>query len=160
MSKPMSKMQPRKRLIVFDIDGTLSDVTHRERFARDKDYETFYSLMSKDSPRREVVDLLLSFHNLKKVCTDNLCIVILTGRPCKYETETVKCIEKHTGLKEHEDYILIMRENGDYRNDGIFKNEIIELLQNGIGDIAFMIDDRESVIKTIERKTTIKVIQA
>ena len=48
--------------IIFDIDGTILDISHRVKFAlqNPKDWKSFYSNMDADQPIEEICSLLKS----------------------------------------------------------------------------------------------------
>ena len=48
-----------KRFIIFDIDGTLADCSHRIDHANAKDWDTFHSLADEDMVIVNVADLLV-----------------------------------------------------------------------------------------------------
>ena len=67
-------------LVVFDLDGTLSDPTHREHFVRrpvgQKDWDSFFAEQINDPPKAAMVELISRLHATHHV-------EIWPGRPIK-----------------------------------------------------------------------------
>lgn len=140
-------------IIIFDIDGTLADCSHRKYFVEnlpaDKaDWKSFLHPWNviKDEPIHSMIFLLQALYY-------DYYIYLCTGRP-----ESLKdCTEQW--LKEnHVSYDKIFfRKIGDRREDSIIKEEI--LLNHIDKDrILFVVDDRTSVVK-MWRKNGLKVLQ-
>src|SRR6185437_285247 len=127
-----------KDCYVFDIDGTLADLTHRLHFIqRDpKDWNAFFAAASRDKPIMPICDLA---RRISSVCP----IVLVSGRSDRVRTETDYWIKVSAQLGYA---ALYMRADGDHRPDYIVKGELLDRL---IGDdwnplIAF--DDRNQVV--------------
>ena len=90
-----------KQAAIFDIDGTLSDSTHREHFLRgeSKDWAAFFEAGEHDDPNALIVE------ELKACIRSGREIVLMTGRPEKYRTMTLNWLENH-GIAYH---ALLMR---------------------------------------------------
>ena len=92
-------------LIVFDLDGTLSDDSHRQHYVAkpNRDFKSYYAGMSLDKPIVPVVNTMLALaarHDVE----------IWTGRPEQYRQCTVDWL---LGIP----YIrLRMRADGDNRS--------------------------------------------
>jgi hypothetical protein len=50
-------------VVVFDLDQTLYDESHRSQYRIDKDLDTYFSLCDKDQPIPSVVAILLDYYN-------------------------------------------------------------------------------------------------
>src|SRR5947209_3994262 len=78
--KENSRSRP---LAVFDLDGTIADTAHRQRFLERKprDWDAFFAAAPQDPPLPEGVALLLK-------STEECEVVYLTGRPerCRRDT--------------------------------------------------------------------------
>lgn len=155
--------------VVFDVDGTLADTSHRAHFvngsigkcrkcgewfkceaelstctnkgcdgrilSREKDWRSFFRDCHLDPPIEPIVNLAKDFKAL------NYEIIVVSGRPddeCGIKTED--WLRQHEVPYDH----LFMRKGGDFREDTIIKKEILELLPKK--DIAFVVDDRDSVV--------------
>lgn len=77
-----------KKVIVVDIDGTLTDTTHRDKYAEEKDFDTFNSLCLKDRPYLVMIDLM------KKYKEEGYEIHAYSGRSSLYQEETIDYFKK------------------------------------------------------------------
>lgn len=128
-----------QKLVLFDIDGTLSDIDIRRKIL-DKDphnWKEFFDKMGDDIPNKAVVELYqIIWSNPQYKC------VILTGRPDNYR----KLTEQWLIWNDIPFDRLIMRDKNDQRADHIIKEQILKTLQSENNEIAFVIDDRQSVV--------------
>lgn len=78
-------------------------------------------------------------------------IIFVSGRMdsdnCR--DDTISWIKKHVGIKK---YILLMRENEDYRKDFVIKQEIYDNLIEKFFDVVLVLDDRNQVVKMWREK--------
>ena len=127
--------------IVFDLDDTLADTTHRQHILEQKGFTSesekwnaFFEACDKDSPKTEIIELLdlLDFASHR--------VEIWTGRSNRVRDKTEAWLEKH--LNNFEDCELRMRADGDYRPDTEVKADWIK--QYGKPDLVF--DDRNKVV--------------
>ncbi len=128
--------------IIFDIDGTLADVSHRVHHVKShpKDWDAFFDAMGDDPPIEGVTWLAdkLTPHA-------DIDIFLVTGRPEKYREKTIEWIQKNITWY-HTITQLRMRADGDYRSDTIVKREILHSIQERGYTVRLAIDDRPSVI--------------
>lgn len=123
--------------VIFDIDGTLADLTHRLHHVKGhhKNYDKFFTEVKFDQPITDVC-------NLAKLLADHKSILLVSGRPEKTRIDTEEWMKKH----EIEYDGLFMRPDGDFRPDYIIKEQILDgLLADGF-IIDFVVDDRPSVV--------------
>ncbi len=128
MSKPT--------VVIFDIDGTISDTAHRSHFLTGpkKDWDAFYAAMADDATRGPVVDLLRAVAHVFPV-------ILCTGRPSNYRDVTIKWLNAHAiPFRE-----LYMRAEGDHRDDTIVKREMLQTIRVVFEPI-FVVDDRSKVV--------------
>lgn len=127
--------------IIFDIDGTLADITHRLHHIQGekKDYDAFYAACVDDKPKQDIVSLL----NKLTPFDDEHSLIFCSGRPDSVREETVAWIYKHTGCYPRN---LYMRKTGDHRPDYAVKEEILKELQAKGYNILFTVDDRQQVV--------------
>lgn len=127
------------KTVLFDIDGTLADISHR-RPILEKDpraWGAFFAIMGDDTPNKAVVDL----YNLIWASKQHECIIV-TGRPNDYRKITEQWfIWNHIPFDR-----LIMRPKNDNRADHIIKEEMLNTLIAEGKEIAFVVDDRQSVV--------------
>lgn len=153
-----------QKAIIVDIDGTLSDPSHRRHLVEgeDKDWEEFFRLVDEDDVNewcREIVDMIDRLWP-----TYRYCIYFVTGRPevskdgIDVREKTLEwfldkgifpevVLEEESFEKAH----LIMRDEGDFRKDTVVKEEILEEELPDPEDILFAIDDRKDVAEMWRR---------
>lgn len=124
--------------IVFDLDGTLCDITHRLHFIEDGrgDWDRFYAACIHDEPKLAVLSLL---HALK----GSGQIEIWTGRSDRTRHATNQWLEEQN---IHPAMLTRMRRDGDRRPDHKLKRAWLhESIHVGRKpDIAF--EDRQRVV--------------
>ena len=135
-----------KSFIIFDIDGTLADITHRLHFIQGekKDWEGFYGAMDKDQPIYEIA-LLLRLLIFTTMTDTEYKVIFVTGRPEKYREKTMKWLDNIVHI-ENLNERLFMRKDGDYRQDYVVKREIVEKLREQ-GSIRMAFEDRNQVVQ-------------
>ncbi|AEN13994.1 MULTISPECIES: nucleotidase [unclassified Streptomyces] len=128
-------------LAVFDLDGTLADAGHRQRFLEKgrRDWAAFFSAATDDPPLAEGVELALA-------SAGECEVVYLTGRPERCRRDTLDWLESH-GLPKG---AVHMRRDDDRRPARHTKLEILERLA-GHRDVLFLVDDDEQVCDAAER---------
>lgn len=128
-----------KSIVIFDIDGTLADITHRRHFVegvKKKNWVKFNQAMVDDVPKNDIVALYNALYNKYHV-------IVVSGRTDDFRLVTEDWFKKwHIPLNE-----LYMRRFGDYRADSIIKEEILHKLQAKGYKIQFVVDDRDQVVK-------------
>lgn len=145
-----------KDFVVVDIDGTLSDPSHRlhhiqnpmicvcgkEKCPHVEDpfkprWDLFHAEVDKDLPNRTIIDLVSALHS------EAYYIIVVSGRSpehgCGIKTED--WLNEHGVPYMH----LFMRAAGDYRPDYVHKQQILDLLPRE--RIAFVLDDRDQVVE-------------
>jgi FMN phosphatase YigB (HAD superfamily) len=128
-------------LAVFDLDNTLADTAHRQRFLerRPKDWDAFFAAAPQDPPLAQGVALL---HRWARECE----IVYLTGRPERCRRATLDWLAAH-GLPEGR---VHMRRDDDRRPARRAKLEVLRRLA-GRREIRVLVDDDELVCADAER---------
>ncbi|MFF8023378.1 hypothetical protein ACFZDJ_20140 [Streptomyces sp. NPDC007896] len=128
-------------LAVFDLDGTLADSAHRQRFLERKprDWDAFFAAAPQDPPLAEGVALAL---RSREECE----VVYLTGRPERCRRDTVEWLAAQ-GLPEGR---VWMRRNDDRRPARRTKLDILRRLARD-REIHVLVDDDELVCDEAER---------
>ena len=133
-------------IYIFDLDGTLADISHRLHFIEQKpqDWKAFFAACVDDKPIVEVIDVLLALHSRGHE------IVIFTGRSDEVEDETVAWLE----CRRIPFTTMFMRKAGDHRPDHIVKSELLDSYygtwkwhDDALGErIAGVFEDRQQVV--------------
>ena len=132
------------KIVVVDIDGTVADGTHRQHHlaGEKKDWKTYFSLMSGDTPRHDV------YEQAVKVAEDNYAeIVFVSARPEDYRMKTEQWLREN-GMTYK---ALIMRPKGNKNPDTQVKGDIYERYLKQY-TIVRVFDDRPSVIRMWREK--------
>ena len=128
--------------ILFDIDGTLSDVKHRRHFVEKEkhDWNSFFSEIPNDKSIKPLVDLarILIKH-------DEKAILLVTGRPEKTRSITEEWLLKHKLILDFSSR-LFMRKDNDWREDHVVKHDILKDIRTSGYEPVLIFDDRQSVI--------------
>lgn len=134
------------KAIVCDLDGTLCNDDVRKELIQDivgvgkwgeTEYNRYYAEMHTDTPFEHIREILHRFESDHK-------IIFVTGRPARFADKTKDWIFKHTSLDY--EFILIMREDGDYRCDTEIKTEIFNERIKPEYDVLFVLEDRTRVV--------------
>ncbi|MCX5425368.1 HAD family acid phosphatase [Streptomyces sp. NBC_00078] len=131
----------KRPLAVFDLDNTLADTAHRQRFLERKprDWDAFFAAAPHDPPIPEGISLALES---AKECE----VVYLTGRPERCRSDTLDWLTAQ-GLPDGRVY---MRRNDDRRPARRTKLEILRRLAR-TRDIRVLVDDDELVCEDAQR---------
>ena len=134
-------------LVVFDIDGTLANIEHRLDYVRSKpkNWKAFDAGIPNDKVNEPVAEV---FHSLKAAGNE---IIFASGRSDRTRGMT------ETWLKENNlwNYTarVYMRKDGDFRNDSIVKDEMIDQIIEDYGKLPDMwFDDRPRVVRAVRKR--------
>ena len=124
---------------IFDIDGTLSDLSHRLPHIQKepKDWDAFFNACCDDAPIRHICELAGSLD------LEVWPVVFVSGRSDRVRNETKEWLQKHVGCYEH----LYMRRHGDHRPDHQVKRDLLEQLRADGFEPIMAFDDRDQVVK-------------
>ncbi|MBL4618367.1 MAG: hypothetical protein JKY46_11795 [Robiginitomaculum sp.] len=127
------------KVVLFDIDGTLVNIEHRRSILQNDphDWKSFFAAMGDDTPNTAVVNLYLLLW-----ASDEYDCIILSGRPENYRAMTEQWFIWNAIPFDR----LILRSKNDNRADHIVKEEILNTLLAEGKEIAFVVDDRQSVV--------------
>lgn len=143
--------------IFCDLDGTLCDIRWRQDLAQSGDWDAFHAGIPNDSPRYVVLSFLRIMAEAVDGEGDKPHLVFLTGRPDKYEPETIDWLSRQVGFEVGDDYeAILMRGREQEGSDHIIKSERIESFLaeaygNGVEreywlNRVLVLDDREKVV--------------
>lgn len=132
----------KRRVILCDIDHTLSAAWYRDPMIGAETWDTYHAASVADEPIHDVMSLI---NSLAGSLTDDEWIIIgLTARPEKWRSLTMQWLVKH-GIHMDE---LLMRPDESYNPAPEIK---VQLAQERFpGDqlkdnVAFLVEDREDV---------------
>lgn len=133
-------MTPRD-LYIFDLDGTLSDASHRQPILADTTnshrWDMFYDLCDKDLPRHGVIKVL----DVLKASSD---IWIWSGRTRRVEAKTLGWLDRHRIQFDN----LRMRSEQDYTPDDKLKRSWYEsMLPDDKARLVATFDDRDRIVR-------------
>src|SRR6266850_2585557 len=127
-------------IYIFDIDGTIADLSHRLHFIQNKPakWKEFFLACKDDTPIEDVVLVL------KALEAGGSRIILVTGRSDIARRETIEWFIDF-GIPFDE---LYMRKDGDHREDYIVKSELLDkVLGNHPGrEIDAVFEDRQQVV--------------
>lgn len=133
----------RRRTIIFDLDGTLCDLTHRRHHVQQKpkNWGKFFETLHLDPPVEEVVSLCQHM-----LVNSGAKVLFCTGRGEEHRVSTEAWLRKHVASYLKYDDVLRMRPAKDSRPDDIIKKEMLDQLRAEGHDIWFVVDDRQRVV--------------
>lgn len=132
-----------KKIVVVDIDGTISEVGERLKYLKQepKDWDSFYNDCFEDEPIMEMVNLVYNLH------VQEYELILCTGRRESCREKTIKWIQKYFDRHFAKDVLLLMRPDDDHRHDSIIKPLLLEMAGVPMDEIAFVLEDRNSMVK-------------
>lgn len=128
------------KAIIVDLDGTLADNDHRQRLYHTypRDWDAINHASKFDRPHEWCIEIVRLF------AMNNYKIIFLTGRAEESRGVTEEWLMRHIGPAV--DYSLLMRADGDKREDTDVKSEIYLAKIAPFFDVLFCIDDRRPVV--------------
>ena len=126
-----------QEIVIFDIDGTLADVSERIHHVmkKPKNWQAFFAGMAQDE----------ALHSMVRLCNilyaSGLRMVLCSGRSEEHRGETVAWLARR-GVKYHE---LLLRRGGDRRSDVVVKREMLANVDKA--SILFVVEDRSRVVE-------------
>ncbi len=131
----------KEKAIIFDIDGTLADISHRLELFKQGKKKEFYGLMGDDGINEPVLMMLEALNTCYKIN-----FLFVTGRMERHRAKTAKWLFDNTCYSGKQNKLLMRKEN-DYRNDAIVKKEIYEEYIKDNYDVIAVFDDRKRVVE-------------
>ena len=130
--------------LIFDIDGTLADASHRDHYAKEDKWDKFFDpkIVKEDKPIEAAQQILPKMLALAEE------IYFITGRPESLRKTTENWLEDYFGIRPAKSK-LKMRENGDKRKSSVVKREILEKNFEKDEGLIF-IDDEEENLKVMD----------
>jgi len=139
------------KIIVFDIDGTLADVTHRRQYVatKPKNWAAWNAGMSRDTVHEDIRWMLMKLRRVPGSKT-----ILCSGRGEETREVTEQWLSDNR--IPYED--LYMRKTKDYRQDSIVKVELLAQIREEHGEPYMWFDDRQQVVDAI-RAEGVRVLQ-
>ncbi len=127
-----------KNIVIVDIDGTLTKVGDRAYCLKQDipDWDSFYNRCGEDEPVTEIIEMV---EHLSR----NYQIILMSGRRESCREATTEWFCKNSGINAK----MYLRKDGDHRHDTIVKPEMLKVYNIDIYDIAFVLEDRNSMVK-------------
>lgn len=133
-----------RNIVLVDIDGTIAKIGDRLKYLQQepKDWDSFYEHCDEDEPIDEILNLVMSLQE-EVVC--DYKIIYVTGRRESVREKTKNWLRCQGMFVD--DKHLLMRKDGDHRHDIEVKPELILEAGINLGEIAFVLEDRNSMVK-------------
>ena len=126
-----------EEIVIFDIDGTLADVSERIHHVRKKpkNWNAFFAGMAQDK----------AIHSMVRLCNilyaSGPQIILCSGRSEEHRDETVEWLAGQ-GVRYHG---LRLRKDHDRRSDTVVKREMLDDIDKS--KILFVVEDRSRVVE-------------
>ena len=134
-----------KRAVIFDLDGTIFDPSHRvHHLDGEKDWKAFHDAMGEDPTIDAIAELARILHRASRAGCGIDAVLLVTARhdDPRYRRLTEESLQLHD-IPYHG---LYMRANDDTRPDHVVKAQILERILDEGYEPMLAIDDRPSII--------------
>jgi FMN phosphatase YigB (HAD superfamily) len=133
----------KQKAIICDLDGTLCDLRHRLHYMehRPKMRDEFHAAAKDDAVYTDVLDILIAYRAAYNY--DGRRILLVTCRPETYRVATEVWL--YQNLVPYDE--LIMRADGDTREDSLIKSLIYRYEIEPHYDVQFVLEDKNSVVQ-------------
>lgn len=131
--------------VVFDIDGTLADASHRMHHIkqRPKDWDRFFAEVRFDLPIPEIATICRRLWSMR-----DIRVQFWTGRPERIRHETATWLSQHVLEWASVPFgSLRMRADDDHRPDVLVKEEYLTLTSGPFDPPDLIFEDRKRVTK-------------
>lgn len=137
------------KAIICDLDGTLANCEHRVHHVqgKPKNWDAFYAGVRHDKVNEAVRRVLnsMSCSAFEEEWT-TLQIIYCSGRPERCREDTERWLKEEARMWFPPETALLMRKEGDYRQDCIVKEELYNAHIKGKYEVLFVLDDRQQVV--------------
>lgn len=124
-----------KPIVIFDLDGTLSNHSHRIHLAESEAWDLYHNDAIRDTPHDAAVFL---WQQLKYASN----MVVCTGRPERFRRTALDWLWAH----QMRPLIMLMRADTDHRHNHEVRREQLAIIRSTLGEPHLAIDDQDSVI--------------
>lgn len=137
---------PKRRAVIWDLDGTLNICEQTSKFDWCKTAEC-ERIMANHAPEPRMVKLINSLYNYftfggPTLFFEDVRFFIVTGRPAKFFGVTRDWLVEHEIQYDH----ILMRPDGDDRSDSEVKRQLLQEIQKDY-TVWFAVEDRKSVVE-------------
>lgn len=134
-----------KDAVIFDMDGTLCDVRgiRHHLLGKARNFHKFHRESVNCPPNQWVVNDAVAAYG------SGLAILIVTARVFKYWPETQFFLSMHLPVPYEK---LYMRKDGDFRNDGTVKREILAQIKKDGYNVVRAWDDNPTVVEVWQQE--------
>ena len=124
-------------LVIFDIDGTLADVSERIHHVskKPKNWTAFFAGMAQDKAIHSMVRLCNILH------ASGIQVILCSGRSEEHRQQTITWLAQQE-VNYHD---LLLRKDKDRRSDTEVKRELLASLDKS--KILFVVEDRSRVVE-------------
>lgn len=127
-------------VVIMDLDGTLSDGSHRLHMLPTKDLHLTESWREFNKAAKDDAPIENTIKVANALWESGMCVIILTGRSDEVAHDTYLWLRRHNVMFDY----MIMRRAIDNRKDTVIKQEVLEEI--GLENIVCAFDDSPSVI--------------
>jgi hydroxymethylpyrimidine pyrophosphatase-like HAD family hydrolase len=141
------------KTVLVDIDGCLSNPTHRLHYiqTKPKNWPAFEACLGDDPIFPEVIELVKLYYN------SGYRIVIVTARPERCRESTIKWLHEKANLKFYYER-LEMRSDDDFRSGDLIKKDKLDKLREEGFNPFLALDDNDDICE-MYRANGIKCFQ-
>ena len=154
MRVELQSMRP-KWDIIFDVDGTLMDITHRVPYLRskpEKDWVKFRELTYKDKPNLDIFEVAIAMQDRGHR------IIISSGRNKSQMAVTLDQLYDNGLAMPVAQKAYYFRSDTDYRPDDVLKMEYLNKMRADGYNPTMAFDDRSTVV-AMWRKAGLRCLQ-
>ena len=126
-----------ERIVIFDIDGTIADISDRIHHVKKKpkNWKAFFAGMAQDKTIHSMVALCNILYSA------GVTVILCSGRNEQHRKETVDWMARQ-GVNYHD---LRLRADGDMRSDVMAKREMLAGIDKD--KILFVVEDRSRIVE-------------
>jgi len=131
------------KIVIFDLDGTICDITHRLHWIKGdkKRWDKFFADCVKDEPKEDIIDIM-------KALYEHYIIWIFSGRSDVVRENTAEWLHAN-GVPYN---FLKMRKEGDYTPDDMLKASWIDEFKLTPNQVVAIFDDRQRIVDMWRKK--------
>lgn len=129
--------------VVVDIDGTLSDARHRQRYLTGprKNWDAFFEAADRDPPLAGTIALV-------RALDPALAVLLITGRPAWTGEMTIDWLARFDVRWD----LLALRPDNDRRPAVTWKGEVVDVLVKAGWELTLAIEDDAAAVKAYTRR--------